>query len=76
MPGGENNGHSIFQPVINVLDHFVLKTDQALFMPPPVIDIILQWFMSLDQGMRPGESKLNHRGSIAAAVLRTILSAR
>jgi hypothetical protein len=39
---------SIFDPVIQVLDHFVLKADDAGLVLPPIVDVVVERGQGLD----------------------------
>jgi hypothetical protein len=50
---------SIFDPVIQVLDHFVLKANDALLVPPPVIDVVLKRRQSQNFDTHPNAAQLS-----------------
>src|SRR5262245_36541787 len=45
--GSDSNLRSVLKPVVDVLDHFILKFDQTVCTAPPLIDFVLRRLDSL-----------------------------
>jgi hypothetical protein len=60
---------SIFQPVIQVLDHFVLKADDPGLVLPPGVDVVLERGQGLDLDLDLHSGDLGRQSSYAFGFL-------
>jgi hypothetical protein len=44
---------SVFKPIEDVLDHFILKFDKTVFAAPPFVDFVLRRFVGLHYNPYP-----------------------
>ena len=53
LPTVASNLRSVLKPVVDVLDHFILKFDQTVFTAPPLIDFVLRRLEGLHHDVYP-----------------------